>query len=167
MDFILPIVFSIFLAPFVGLGCATITVLCLRALWATKKRPPPRYSWLIAVPVFAICTSVTPFTLVMGWAFTLDAIIDAENKKASSTSSEFWQSFATVEQDLHDIKSENDPAYQKLKLQLDKYVWPSSVVVGARHGNVRELSFKELDVKRYNAMSDSSKLICAFKIYAA
>lgn len=159
MDFILPIIFSIFLAPFVGLGCAAIAVLCLREFWATKKRPPPKYSWLIAVPVFAICTLVTPFTLVMGWAFTLDAITNAEIKKASSTSSEFWQSFKNIEQDLHDIESENDPAYQKLKLQLDKYVWSSSVVVGARHGNVRELSFKELDVKRYNAMSDSSKQI--------
>jgi len=58
----------------------------------------------------------------MGWAFMLDAIIDAENKKASSTSSEFWQSFRAIEQGLHDIESENDPAYQKLKLQLDKYV---------------------------------------------
>lgn len=159
MDFILPIIFSIFLAPFFGLGCAIMAVLGLCLFRALKKSPPFKDVWLIAITVFGVCTAAAPFVLVLGWATAIDAIMHAEREKAISTSSEFWQSFSTIEKDLHDVKSEDDPAYQKLKLRLNKYVWPSTVIVGALHGNVRELSFKELDVKNYKPMSDSTKLI--------
>jgi hypothetical protein len=159
MEFILPSILSIFLAPFFGLGCAIMAVLGLCLFRAVKKRPPFKDVWLIAIAVFGICTFFAPFTLVMGWAAAIDAIKRAEREQAISTSREFWQAFRSIEQDLHDIKSEDDQAYQKLKLQVDKYLVPTTVVVGARHGNVRELSFKELDVKGYVAKSDSSKQI--------
>ncbi|MFA7340403.1 MAG: hypothetical protein WC028_26715 [Candidatus Obscuribacterales bacterium] len=164
MEFILPSILSIFLAPFFGLGCAIMAVLGLCLFRAVKKRPPFKDVWLIAIAVSVICTAAAPFVLVLGWATAIDAIKRAEREKAISTSREFWQAFSSIEKDLHDVKSEDGPVYQKLKLQLDKYLWPSTVIVGARHGNVRELSFKDLDIKSYAVRPNSSKLITSMAL---
>ena len=73
---------------------------------------------------------------------------------------EFWKSFATIEQDLYKVKSEDDPAYQKLRVTLQKYVPPCRLIIGPLHDDgVREIAIQPLYDKRHRLISDDHKKI--------
>lgn len=159
MDFIVPITVSFILAPKIGLAYAFIYAFSRSTFLALKRRPYPKKLWENTFAVFGVCTCLTPPTLLIGFAISLDMVTRKGNEIAISTSKEFWKEFASIERELHDVKSGNEPAYQKMNRLVDKYLWPTSVVVGASHDGVRELSFNEVKIGNVKPRVYPSNLI--------
>ena len=160
MEFILPLIISVVIAPFVGFGCMMLIVVSLIAFRAHKKLALFKEIGFIALGIFMASTWAAPIPTFL----TIVALIDHAHKTSVASkrlvAQEFWKSFATIEQDLYKVKSEEDPAYQKLKATLQNYVPPCRLIIGPLHDDgVRELAIQPLYDKRHRLISDDHKKI--------